>query len=308
MGGARASASTSLSRRRIDGAVSPRARGYWTQLGAYVVALAVAAGVAFAARGLGALWAAAAADVAATLVVFGFSVALSNSSMYDPYWSVAPPALLAFWLAHGELSLRAALVGALVVLWGGRLTYNFLRGFTDLTHEDWRYKDLQRKTGRFYWAVSFLGIHFFPTVLTFLGSLSLYAIARDAGRPLGWLDGVAAAVTLLGIGYEAIADEQLRAFVRGGPRKGEIMQRGLWRHSRHPNYFGEMTFWWGLYLFAAAADPGAWWAIAGPIGITLLFVFVSVPMLDQRSLARRPGYAAHMRKVSAIVPWPRSSD
>lgn len=284
-------------------AVTPRARAYAMQLVTYVVALAVAALTTALLAGWDALWAAAVADVVATCVVFGFSLWLSCSSMYDPYWSVAPPALWAYWLTGGEPSARAWIVGALVLLWATRLTWNFLRGFEDLSHEDWRYRDLRERTGRAYWLVSLLGIHLFPTALTFAGSLSLYAVVRGAGRPLGWLDALAGAVTILGVTYEGVADEQLRAFVRAERREGEIMQRGLWRHSRHPNYFGEMTFWWGLYLFAAAADPGAWWAIVGPIAITLLFVFVSVPMIDRRSLERRPGYDKHMEKVSGIVPW-----
>lgn len=283
--------------------MSPRARAYRMQLFAYLTALAVAAGVAWLARDLGALWAALVADVVATVVVFGFSVYNRNSSLYDPYWSVAPPALLAYWLLVGAASARVFLVGALVLVWATRLTWNFLRGFTSLDHEDWRYPELAKKTGKAYWLVSFLGIHLFPTFLTFMGGLALYVVTRDGARELGWLDAVAAAVTVLGIAYEGIADEQLRRFVKSKPPKGEIMQRGLWRHSRHPNYFGEITFWWGLYLFAAAADPSAWWAIVGPASITVLFVFISVPMIDERSKKRRPGYEAHMRKVSGIVPW-----
>lgn len=276
------------------------------QLVAYLTALAVGAGVVWLARDLGTLWAALVADVVATVVIFGFSVRFKNSSFYDPYWSVAPPALLLYWAIVGEVSVRVFLASALVLVWGARLTWNFLRGFTDLQHEDWRYPELAKKTGKAYWLVSFLGIHLFPTFLTFGGSLALYVITRPGARELGWLDAVAAGVTILGIAYEGIADEQLRAFVKSKPPKGEIMQSGLWRHSRHPNYFGEICVWWGLYLSAAAADPSAWWAIVGPASITCLFVFISVPMIDERSKKRRPGYETHMQKVSGIVPWFRS--
>jgi steroid 5-alpha reductase family enzyme len=81
------------------------------------------------------------------------------------------------------------------------------------------------------------------------------------------------------------------------------MDKGLWKYYRHPNYLGEVTFWWGLYLFALAAKPSYWWMVVGPIAITLLFVFVSIPMMDKRNLERRPGYAEHMKQVSAIIPW-----
>lgn len=273
------------------------------QLVVYAAALAVAWAVVRFAPIPDPLWRAALADAIATVVVFGFSVATTSSSMYDPYWSVAPPALFAFWATEAEVvSVRAMIAAGLVAIWAVRLTFNFLRGFGEVTHEDWRYVDLRKKHGRLYWLVSFLGIHFFPTVLTFAGSVSLYVVL-GSNAPLGPLDALAAAVTALGIGYEATADEQLRAYVRSGPPKGEWLKTGLWRHTRHPNYFGEVTFWWGLYLFAVAAAPGAWWAAIGPAAITCLFFFVSIPLIDARMVERRPGYAEHMKRVSRLVPW-----
>jgi len=286
--------------------MSPRAKGYLAQLVCYVVALASAAAVVTWLPLGDPLWRAAAADVLATIVVFGFSVGFSNSSFYDAYWSVAPPALFAYWATTGDVGPRAMILGALVTVWAVRLTWNFLRGFSDLSHEDWRYRDLQRKHGRLYWLVSFGGIHMFPTVLTFAGSLSIYAVLHATPpRPLGWIDALAAAVTALGIAYEAIADEQLRAYIASGPPKGDFLQSGLWKHSRHPNYFGEVTFWWGLALFGFAAAPRAWWIWIGAAAITALFFFVSIPMIDARMVERRPKYAEHMKRVSRLIPWPR---
>lgn len=280
-----------------------RARGLAAQAIAYAVAFAAAGATLWLAPIADPLWRAAAADLAATLVVFGFSVALSNSSMYDPYWSVAPPALFLYWLAVGAPSTRAFVAGVLVFAWGARLTWNFLRGWPGLGHEDWRYPALRAKTGKAYWLVSFLGIHFFPSVMTFVGSLSLFVMLREETRPLGLLDALALVVTVLGVGYEAIADEQLRAFKQSKPPAGAFLADGLWRHSRHPNYFGEVTFWTGLALFAIAADPSAWWVLAGPVAILALFLFVSIPMIDERMVERRRDYAAHMKKVSRLVPW-----
>jgi len=249
----------------------------------------------------------AAADAAATVAVFVFSVALNNSSAYDAYWSVAPMAIapaLALLAPEGRAPFaRRALVVTLVLAWGARLTYNWARGWTGLAHEDWRYVDLRAKTGRAYWLVSFFGLHFFPTVLVFLGCLALFPALVTGAAPLGALDGVGLVVTAGAIVIEAVADAQLRTF-RQTAKPGEIMARGLWAYSRHPNYFGELMFWWGLFAFALAADGGAWRTGVGAVAITALFVFVSVPMLDRRSLARRPEYADHMKRVSAIVPWP----
>jgi steroid 5-alpha reductase family enzyme len=283
-----------------------RARSFLIITAAYVAALVVAAGIV---RWIGPeahpLRAVAFADLAATIVVFAVSVLADNSSVYDPYWSVAPIAI-AGWLAArpvaaGAPMARQALVIGLVTLWGIRLTYNWARGFTGLAHEDWRYVDIRRKTGRAYWPVSLIGIHVMPTLMVYLGCFALYP-ALTSPRPLGLLDALAAVVTLGAVTIELVADEQLRAF-RGERRGGEILARGLWAFSRHPNYFGEVSFWWGLFLFALAAEPGAYWAGAGAAAITLLFVFISIPLLDRRSVARRPAYADHMKRVSALVPW-----
>ncbi|MGB5219978.1 MAG: DUF1295 domain-containing protein, partial [Polyangiales bacterium] len=121
-------------------------------------------------------------------------------------------------------------------------------------------------------------------------------------RPLSWIDGVALIVTAGAITIETVADQQLVAFSKV-KRPGEIIKTGLWRYSRHPNYFGELTFWWGLYLFGLAADPSYVWTIVGPIMMTGMFLGVSIPWMDRRSCERRPEYAEHMKQVSALIPW-----
>ncbi len=275
---------------------------------AYAVAGAVAVAVGWRFRAAHPIAVAAAADVAATLVVFGFSVAFDNSSLYDPYWSVAPPVIGLWWaLAPGSAGAsptRQVVALALVGAWAARLTWNWLRGWQGLGHEDWRYVDFRATTGRAYWVVSLLGIHLFPTVMVFGGCLSLFPALSAGTRPFGLLDVTAAAVTAGAIAIEATADEQLRRFRRAPGASGRTLATGLWAWSRHPNYFGETLFWWGVFLFGLAADPRWWWTVAGPLTITLMFVFVSVPMLDQRMLARRPDYAERMRTVSGLVPFP----
>ena len=122
--------------------------------------------------------------------------------------------------------------------------------------------------------------------------------------PVGWLDALAAAVIVLGIGFELVADEQLRHFVVSKPERGELLDTGLWAWSRHPNYFGEMSFWWGLWLFGVAADAIWWWTVVGPLAIALLFVFVSLPMIETRMAARREGWAEYVRRVPLVIPRP----
>ena len=231
-----------------------------------------------------------------------------NSSLYDPYWSVGPIAIALFLLlvpAAGEADLsRQVLVFVLVALWGLRLTWNWARGWQGLGHEDWRYVDLRGRFGRAYWPGSLAAIHLMPTVLVFLGCLSLYPALVGSPRGLGALDLVAFAVTLAAVVIESAADAQLHAFRAAKPEPGAVLSTGLWALSRHPNYFGEVLFWWGLYLFALAADPGWWPAVVGPVAITLLFAFVSIPMIERRMLSRRPAFAARIARVSRLVPWP----
>jgi steroid 5-alpha reductase family enzyme len=248
-----------------------------------------------------------AADVAATVAVFAFSVSFDNSSFYDAYWSVAPPLIGLYFVAVAHPTAdptRQLLVLALVCWWAVRLTYNWARGWTGLRHEDWRYVDLRRSTGRAYWLVSFAGLHAMPTIQVFLGCLSLYPAVVVGSRPLGVLDGLALLVTAGAIALEARADKELLRFRRARPPADAILASGVWAWSRHPNYFGEMAFWWGLWLFGVAAAPAYWWTVVGPLAIALMFRFASLPLIETRMLQRRPAFAEHQRRVSMVIPWP----
>ncbi len=284
----------------------------------YLVACASAAICVGIASDLGLLAATAIANVVATVVVFGFSVATNNSSMYDPYWSVAPVCIAVYWWLHPESGgdpVRAAMVVALVNLWGWRLTYNWWRGWRGLGHEDWRYAGMRSRAGRAYWLLSFAGFHFFPTAIVYLGCLALWPALVTGTIRFGPLDGVGAAIALAGVTIETIADYQLVRFkrdvvvrrARGETIDHPLLSTGLWAWSRHPNYFGEITFWVGLCVIGLAAVPGAWWTAVGPLSMVLLFTGVSVPLIDARLRATRPDYAEHARRVSAIIPWPPRS-
>ncbi|HWS32513.1 MAG TPA: DUF1295 domain-containing protein [Actinoplanes sp.] len=246
-----------------------------------------------------------AADVAATLLVFAATMAAANASLYDPYWSVAPAVIVAVWVvvADGEAARQTAVL-LLVAAWAIRLTANWARSWPGLHHEDWRYGQLreQRPAGAPWWLVNLVGIQLVPTFVVFGGLLPVWPAVTVAGRPFGVLDMLAVAVTVAAIVLETTADRQLYRFASDPENRGRIIDEGLWRFSRHPNYLGEILFWWGMWLFALAAAPSWWWTMLGPVGVTLLFAFVSIPMMDRRSLARRPDYAQHMRRVPALLP------
>ena len=248
------------------------------------------------------------ADLAATLVIFLFSRAYGNSSFYDAYWSVVPPFIALYWLAAGTGSsppLRELLVLGLILYWATRLTLNWAYFWEGMQHEDWRYVMLRNKAPRWAVLTDLFGIHLFPTLQVFAGLLPVYAVYCLGDRPFGWLDIVACVVTGGAITLQMLADFQLHRFI-ANRREGEQLETGLWAWSRHPNYFGELGFWFGLFLFGLAAYPQGWyWLCIGVVLMTLMFVFASIPMMEERSLQRRPDYARVMESVSMLVPWPR---
>ncbi len=278
---------------------------FWVTLSYFVAAMVGLASVALWPAS-DAFWAGVQADLVATVVVFLFSFAFGNSSFYDPYWSVAPLMLAGGWAAvagaEGDRVRQGLLLGGLG-FWGARLTFNWLRGWSGLAHEDWRYVDLRHKTGLFYWPVSLLGLHLFPTVWVLLGLWPAW-YALTVPQALNTLDVLGAGVLWGGALIEALADQQLHRFRESRPQPGDILQSGLWRWSRHPNYFGEISVWCGVWLLGLAATPAAALAVAGPLAMVALFRFVSIPMAEARSLARRPGYAEVIASTSMIVPWP----
>jgi steroid 5-alpha reductase family enzyme len=268
---------------------------------AYAVALVVALAVGWALRERHPILVAAAADLATTLVVFGFSVRYDNSSLYDPYWSVAPLPIALYWATPG---MQQILLLVLIALWGARLTGNWVARWHGIRDEDFRYQEIRRRTGRLYWPASFFSIHLLPTIWVFLGLLPLYpALARPS--PINPLDIAALIVTAAAIAIETMADQQLRSFLRTRRDPEAVLNQGLWAYCRHPNYLGEVLFWWGLYLFGVAAEPAWAWSAVGPLSITVLFIFISVPWMDRRLLLRHPAWAQTMKSLPALLPWPR---
>lgn len=275
---------------------------------AYVVAIAVGLAWLLAGPDTAHLWLdTLIADVLATLVIFAFSRRYANSSFYDAYWSVIPPLLLCYWWWQGDLGIDDWRIWALtvvIVVWAIRLTANWVRTFPGLHHEDWRYAMIRDDAGRAAWAADLCAIHLIPTLQVFLGMLPVYvAVTRSAEGP-GWLVVVAFAVGFAAIALETVADRQMRRFTQGR-EPGQAMDRGLWAWSRHPNYFGEFGFWVALFLFGVAAVPGdAWWMCLGAVAMLAMFEFASIPMMEQRNLARRPGYQSVIDRVPRFVPRP----
>ena len=276
---------------------------------AYVIAVAVGAGWLLWGPRTGRLWLdSLIADLLATLVIFGFSRAYRNSGFYDAFWSVIPPLLLAYWWWQGPIglsgsgSLRAWLMAAVVGYWAVRLTSNWAYSFPGLHHEDWRYPILREGAGRFEFLADLFGIHLFPTCQVFVGMVPAYVALTSPGDGLLWLTWLAFVVGVAAVTLELVADVQMHRFV-AERRSGAVMDRGLWAWSRHPNYLGEIGFWLSLALFGIAAAP-AWWLPVGVVVMVAMFLGASIPMMEKRSLERRPQYQDVIDRVPKLLPRP----
>lgn len=250
------------------------------------------------------LWRAAYADIAATLVIFAYSRVFDNSSFYDAYWSVAPPVLMLYWwLQQPDMAVgsRELVLGCLVVLWAVRLTHNWARGWQGLQHVDWRYVDLKANTGRWFALVDLFGIQLMPTILVFIGCLPLWLMTQSSTH--GWhvLDGLWVLCGYGALWLEYRADNVLRAFRLDAGNAGSVLSSDVWGWCRHPNYLGELGFWLALGIAGFVAS-GAWLAWLGFVCMLVLFVGISIPMIDKRQLANKERYAQYRREVPALLP------
>jgi steroid 5-alpha reductase family enzyme len=186
-----------------------------------------------------------------------------------------------------------------------RLTGNRILACPGCPPADWRFPQLREQAGRAEAVVDLFAIHVVPTCQVFLGMLPVYVVLTNPGDEIGWLDVIALAVGLSAVALSFVADLQMYRFadVR---QPGQAMDRGLWAWSRHPNYFGEFSFWISLALFGLATAPATWWWIfIGSGAMLAMFEFASIPMMEKRSLERRPSYRDVIDRVPRFVPRPR---
>ena len=207
-----------------------------------------------------------------------------------------------FFLA-GYFSMRALLVCTLVSIWGLRLAWHIHTRNKGKT-EDYRYLAWRKQWGKYFFIRSYLQVYIMQGFLLFLIVLPVLLINKSLASSLGWIDFAGVAIWLFGFYFEAVGDAQLAQFIKDSTNKGKLIQSGLWAYTRHPNYFGEVTQWWGLWLIALSV-PSGWLGIIGPITITFLILKVSgIPMLEKK-MEENPEFAEYKRKVSMFVPLPR---
>jgi steroid 5-alpha reductase family enzyme len=244
---------------------------------------------------------------AAALMLWLLSLRLRDASVADIFWGpgFALIGLFCAAMSSGDFT-RRALVAALAVVWGGRLgLYLYLRNRGK--GEDFRYRAMREQHGDRFPLISLGTVFGLQGAVMWIVSLPLQVAASSpVPSPLGWLDAAGLLVWAIGFFFDAVGDLQLARFKAEARRTGAgpgVMDRGLWRYTRHPNYFGDFLVWWGFFLMALGSPSGVY-TVLSPLLMSFLLMRVSgVPMLE-RSLLDRPGYRAYVERTSAFFPRP----
>lgn len=234
---------------------------------------------------------------------FVVSVVKKRNDVADVAWGLGFVLLawMSFFIAPAA-GARGALAGILVSVWGARLAWHIFQRNRNKP-EDPRYQAWRQAWGKWVLARSYLQVYVLQGALLFLIALPVLMINNHAGKPWGLADLAGTAVWGIGFFFESVGDAQLARFIKNPDNRGKLMQSGLWRYSRHPNYFGEVVQWWGIWLIALAV-PNGWITVIGPLTITLLILKVSgIPMLEKK-MALHPDYAMYARRVSSFFPRP----
>ncbi len=239
------------------------------------------------------------ADIVATLVVFLFSTRFKNSSIYDPYWSVAPLVIVPFFVE--TWSLASILLVGVIAFWAIRLTFNWAMTFKGLDHEDWRYQYFKERFPRLWPLVNLLGIHLMPTAIVIMVMIPalLYLLNNPTINPVVFLGAFLSTLATL---IQWHSDKTIHQFKRTNPK--QICNQGLWQYSRHPNYFGEILMWFGVFVMLMGVAPSYYYSGIGPIINLLLFLSVSIPLMEQRQLKRKEGYNQYIEQTNMLIPLP----
>jgi steroid 5-alpha reductase family enzyme len=236
--------------------------------------------------------------------VWMISVRLRDASVADICWGLG--FVLLAWLycfLSPALTARSWLIAALMTLWGTRLSAHIFHRHHG-KGEDPRYQAMRASHGSAFWWRSLFTVFWLQGAILWFVALPLLVVVRAAQyAALTAVDALGIVLFAVGFGFEVVGDRQLRRFRADPANRGQVLDRGLWRYTRHPNYFGDAALWWGLYAIACAT-PGGWLTVLSPALMTFLLVRVSgVTLLEQSLTASKPGYRAYIARTPAFFPW-----
>lgn len=246
------------------------------------------------------------AIVLVTYMSLWFMVSLikKRNDVADVAWGLGFVLLAwtSFFLS-GDFGTRGILVNILVSIWGLRLAWH-IHTRNKGKAEDYRYEAWRKEWGQWFYLRSYAQVYLLQGTLLFLIVFPVLLIQKNVGAALGALDAFGVAIWLFGFYFEVVGDAQLTRFIQDPTNKGKLMQSGLWAYTRHPNYFGEVTQWWGIWLLALSV-PSGWLGIIGPLTISILILKVSgIPLLEKK-MAEHPDFADYKRRVSVFIPAPQ---
>ncbi|MBM7453702.1 steroid 5-alpha reductase family enzyme [Acholeplasma morum] len=241
-------------------------------------------------------------DIITTLVIYLCSLIVKNASLYDPYWSVIPPVLIMYaMITQKSYSLLNWVLWISIMVWAIRLTYNWAVNWTSFSHQDWRYDLIRSKTKKLYPLANLFGIQLMPTFVVYL-QIYVAVTTISENKPLNIGSILSGLIIISATLIQFISDKQMREFKASNSNK-RVIDVGLWKYSRHPNYFGEVMVWWGVYGFYLSVSQKLDYLIMAPIVMTLLFLVISIPMMETKILKTRPEYRTYMKETSKFIPW-----
>ena len=249
------------------------------------------------------IWSMLLADVVMTIIIFIVGSIIKNASLYDPYWSVIPLYAVIVWIIDFYLfALPFNIIILLIVIafWSIRLTYNWWKNWDGFSHQDWRYDLLRDKNPKLYPLTNLMGIHMIPTLVVFIQLICVYLIMQYT--TVNFLFFIGALISLSGPVIQFISDKQMYDFRAEKNKTSKVINSGLWRFSRHPNYFGELIFWIGIYIMYFSYSKAVDIHVIYPVLMIMLFVFISIPMMENK-LKHRDGYDEYKKTVSMIIPF-----
>ncbi len=240
--------------------------------------------------------------LACMVALWGVSLFKKDASIVDPFWAMGFViiAWTSYTLFASEPADRALLIVVLTTLWGLRLClYLLWRNWG--AGEDYRYTEMREKHGDRFWIVSLFTVFLLQGVLMWIVSWPVQYGQTVSGNAIGWIDYLGVTLWVVGFVFESVGDYQLARFKSDPSNKGQVLDSGLWRYTRHPNYFGDFCVWWGLY--AVSVSAGAWWTLPAPLLMSfLLMKFSGAALLESTITDRRPAYAEYIRKTPAFFP------
>lgn len=240
----------------------------------------------------------------ATAVIFIATCIYADTSLYDPYWSVAPPVMLLIAMIKYHLwNINALLMLFVILIWAIRLTRNWAYTYKGIGHEDWRYANYRIKLSKAGFVfINLVGLQYVPTIVVYAGMINAFFVAREEAFSLWMIPGLL--VMLGGVVLEYISDTSIHQFLHDHAGEHITCNISIWKYSRHPNYLGEMLFWTGMFLVFFSVRSDIWYYGLGFLLIIFLFLFVSIPMMEKHNLERRSDYKQYQARTSRLLILP----